>query len=120
MTRIRFLLDENMAHGVRDQLLYHKPTLVVLCIGDDTAPALGTPDPVLLDWLEENNYILVSRNRKTMPGHLKEHLEMGKHVPGILLIRRGILIGQLVEDLLLIWEASELTDYQDRIEYLPL
>jgi hypothetical protein len=45
---------------------------------------------------------------------------MSKHVPGILLIRRGISIGRLVEDLLLIWEASELTDYQDRIEYLPL
>lgn len=120
MTAIRYLLDENMSHGVRDQLLYHEPTLHVLCIGDDMAPALGTPDPVILDWLEKNGCILVSRNRKTMPGHLKEHLDMGKHTPGILLIRRGISIGRLVEDLLLIWGASELKDYQDRIEYLPL
>ena len=120
MTGIRYLLDENMSHGVRDQLLYHEPTLPVLCIGDDMAPALGTPDPLILDWLEKNDYILISRNRKTMPAHLKEYLDMGKHVPGILLIRRGISIGQLVEDLLLIWETSELKDYQDRIEYLPL
>lgn len=27
MTGIRYLLDENMSHGVRDQLLYHEPTL---------------------------------------------------------------------------------------------
>jgi hypothetical protein len=55
MTRIRFLLDENMSHGVRDQLLYHGPTLHVLCIGDDMAPALGTPDPLILYWLEKND-----------------------------------------------------------------
>jgi hypothetical protein len=60
------------------------------------------------------------KNRKTIPAHLKEHLEMDKHTPGILLIRRGISIKRLVEDLLLIWRTSELKDYQDRIEYLPL
>ena len=120
MTTIHYLLDENMPHSVRDQLLYHEPTLQVLCIGDDIAPSCGTPDPLLLDWIEKNDYILVSRNRKTMPVHLKEHLDRGKHVPGVLLIRRGISIGRLVEDLLLIWGASELKDYQDRIEYLPM
>jgi len=72
MARIRYLLDENMSHGVRDQLLYHEPTLRVLCIGDDMAPALGTPDPLILDWLEKNDYILISRNRKTMPAHLNQ------------------------------------------------
>jgi hypothetical protein len=55
-----------------------------------------------------------------MPAHLKEHLVLGKHVPGILLIRAGISIGQLVEDLLFIWETYELKDHQDCIEYLPL
>ena len=120
MNAIRYLLDENMPHSVRDQLLYHEPNLLILCVGDDMAPPLGTPDPVILDWIEQNGYILVSRNRKTIPAHLKEHLERGKHVPGVLLLRGRISIGRLVEDLLLIWGASELKDYKDHIEYLPL
>jgi hypothetical protein len=117
---IRYLLDENMPHGVRDQLLYHEPGMQVLCIGDDMAPPIGSPDPDILEWLEQFGYILVSRNRKTIPNHLKEHLEKGKHVPGIILLRRKISMGQLIEDLLLIRETSYFKDYQDHIEYLPL
>jgi len=117
---IRYLLDENMPHSVRDQLLYHEPTIQVLCVGDDKAPPCGSSDPAILEWIEQNGYILVSRNRKTIPNHLKEHLENGKHVPGIILLRRKISIGQLIEDLLLIQGTSSLKDYQDHIEYLPL
>lgn len=120
MTKIRYLLDENMPHAVRDQLLYHEQTLQVLCIGDDTAPPIGTLDPAILEWTEQNGYILVSRNRKTIPRHMEEHLENGGHVPGVLLLRRRIPVGQLVEDLLTIWSVSELKEYRDRIEYLPL
>ncbi|MCP5048623.1 MAG: hypothetical protein GY940_15745 [bacterium] len=74
MSDIRYLLDENMPHAVRDQLLYHEPTIEVLCIGDGIAPSIGTPDPVILEWMEENGYILVTRNRSTMPSHLPSQL----------------------------------------------
>lgn len=120
MSGIRFLLDENMPHGVRTQLLYHEPAIEVLCIGDLNAPEIGTPDPDILDWIEQDECILVSRNRKTMPDHLRDHLEKGGHIPGILLLRRRISLGQLVEDLLLIWKISDSDESRDRIEYLPL
>ncbi len=120
MNGVRYLLDENMAHAVRDQLLLREPRLDILCIGDDTAPPLGTPDPIILEWIEQKGYILISRNRRTIPGHLREHLTAGRHVPGILLLTRRHSLGQLLNDLLLIWNASEPGEYQDRIEYLPL
>ncbi len=92
----------------------------VLCIGDGIAPPLATPDPVILRWIEQNGYILVSRNRRTMPVHLQEHLAMDRHIPGILLLKRWCAIAQLLDDLLLIWEAAKPDEYRDRIEYLPL
>jgi len=117
---IRYLLDENLTHTVRDQLFRREPEMVVLCIGDEAAPPLGTPDSEILEWLEEHKYLLVSRNRRTMPAHLQVHLEKGRHVPGILLLRRGVTIGQVIEELLLIWHASEVQEYRDQIKYLPL
>jgi len=114
LTNIRYLLDENTPHAVRDQLLLREPEMQVLVVGDEMAPALGTPDPMILEWIERNGYILISRNRRTIPRHLREHLAAGHHVPGI------FLLGQLIEDLLLIWRASKPGEYQDRIEYLPL
>ena len=120
MTNIRYLLDENTPHAVRDQLLLREPEMQVLVIGDEKSPVLGAPDPVILKWIEQNGYILITRNRRTIPGHLREHLAAGHHVPGIFLLRRRFALGHLIEDLLLIWRASKPGEYQDRIEYLPL
>jgi len=120
LTGLRFLLDENMPHAVRDHLLLREPAIQVIAVGDVDAPALGTPDPDILVWLGVNGAVLVSRNRRTMPVHLRDHLAAGNHVPGILLIRRRYTWGQVIDDLYLIWDASTPDEYRDRIEYLPL
>lgn len=88
MSRIRYLLDEDTPHAIRDQLLRREPEMEVLAVGDEMAPAFGTPDPELLQWIEREGYVLVSRNRRTLPQHLQEHLEAGGHIPGIFLLRR--------------------------------
>jgi hypothetical protein len=119
-TTIRFLLDENISRSVRNQLLFHEPTMEVVCVGDQNALPYGTPDATILEWIEQTGYILVSRNRRTMPLHLKEHLTQGKHIPGMLLLKRRISTSELIEELLLIWHASEPNEYQDHIRYLPL
>jgi hypothetical protein len=120
LTVIRYLLDENISRTVRNQLLFHEPTIDVICIGDNNAPTYGTPDEEILDWIERTGYILVSRNRRTIPTHLKNHLAQGKRTPGILLLKKRISISELIEELLLIWSASAPDEYQDHIRYLPL
>lgn len=120
MSRVLYLLDENLPLRLKNQLIFHEPSVQVLIVGDPKGPPLGTSDPGILSWIEQNNHILVSRNRSTMPMHLKEHMDKGRHVPGILLIRKEILLGKLIEDLLLIRGASEPEEYRDQIVYLPL
>lgn len=109
-----------MPHAVRDQLLLRAPEIGLLLVGDEGAPALGTLDPTIPRWLEENEHILISRNRRSMPQHLREHMEAGGHVPGILVLRRRYALGQVIDDLISIWTASTLNEFRDRIEYLPL
>jgi hypothetical protein len=116
---IRYLFDENITYAVRDQLLRREPDMVVMCIGDQGAPTLGTPDEFILEWIEEHGYILVSRNRRTIPIHLQAHLDKGRHIPGILLLRRGVSIGQVIEELLMIWSASDMQEYRNQIKYVP-
>lgn len=120
MAGIRYLLDENIAPAVRSQLLLHAPNSEVIRVGDEAAPPYGTPDGRLLEWIEEQGYILVSSDRRTMPNHLHNHLAQGKYVPGILLLKRRVVVRELIADLILIWRASALSEYQDHIRYLPL
>ena len=78
----------------------------ILAARDDTARALGTLDPELLRWVEREDYISVSPGRRTLPQHLQEHLEAGGDVPGISLLRCRYCLCQILEDLILIWEAG--------------
>jgi hypothetical protein len=77
-------------------------------------------DPDLLIWCEEHNFVLVTNNRSTMPVHLADHLMAGRHVPGIIVIRRRAQIGKVREHFLALLGASFENEYRDRIVYLPL
>src|SRR2546429_4475372 len=47
------------------------------------APPLGTPDPDNLLWAEQHGRIIVTEDRRTMPVHLADHLQAGRHSPGV-------------------------------------
>ncbi len=55
-----------------------------------------------------------------MPIHLTDHIAEGRHVPGILILNPDLSIGQTLDELILIAEASFDDEYQDRIVHLPL
>ncbi len=117
---MRYLLDEHIAPSYRAQLLRAAPDLVVWLIGDPGAPPRGTLDPEILIWCEENGFILVTNNRRSMPRHLSDHLATGHHVPGILVITPAMSMGDLIDKLILIAGTSKDDEYQDLLLYLPL
>jgi hypothetical protein len=117
---IRYLLDEHIDPVYRTQLLRADPDLEVWIIGDPGAPPRGTLDPDILVWCEENDFVLVTNNRKSMPRHLRDHLILARHVPGILVVSLTMTMGQLIDELVLIAAASGIDEYHDMILYLPL
>ncbi len=116
----RFLLDEHVNRAIQRQLRRLDVRIEVLAVGDPGAPSAGTPDPALLVWLEKEGYILVTENRSTMPTHLADHYAAGRHVPGIFWLRPGAGLGAIIEELYLIWSASEADEYRDRTLFIPL
>ena len=117
---LRYLIDENLAPAFRTELMRRDRSLVVWMVGDPNAPPRGTSDPDILVWCEENGFVLVTNNRKTMPVHLADHLAAGRHVPGILTLDLSEGMARLLDELILIAGASRNDEYQDRIEYMPL
>ncbi len=67
-----------------------------------------------------HGFCLLTGNRRSMPGHLIDHLTAGRHVPGIFTIRHGARVGDVLETLLLLLYASLPEEYGDRILYIPL
>jgi hypothetical protein len=115
-----FLLDEHIPHAIARGLRNQESAIRVFVMGKPNSPAIGTPDPDLLSWIESHKCLLVTNNRSTMPVHLREHLTAGHHIPGILIIAKHFALRQILDELYLIWGASLLDEFKDRIVYLPL
>ena len=116
---LRYLLDEHIHHAYRLQLLRLDESLAVRKVGEPDAPPLGTLDPDLLIWCEENGFVLVTNNRKSMPRHITEHLANGRHIPGIFVINLERSISENSEALYLVAATSTSDEYRDRITYIP-
>lgn len=120
MSAVRILLDENVDTRLLAAVRRRSSSVEISQIGEPERPALGTKDPELLEWCEVNQYSLVTNNRRSMPGHLTDHLAAGRHVPGIFILSEDMSFGEIVDELLLIEGASEAEEYRDQLVYLPL
>lgn len=120
MSKVRYLLDENVNRAVQRQLSRLAEGIEVLAIGDPEAPPKGSSDPEILEWIERHGYILVTENRRTIPMHLREHWAKGRHVPGIFFLRPFASLSAIIEDLYLIWLVADAEEFVDQTIYLPL
>ena len=91
----------------------------ILCVGEPEAPENQSSDPSLLEFAETSERILVTYDKKTMPDHLKKHFGKGKHTMGVVLLRQGFPLSRYVEEITLIWQASEKLEWRDQTVFVP-
>lgn len=80
---------------------------------------IGAEDATVLPIAAESGRILVSHDRKTMPGHLARFVESHPS-PGVILVSRDLDIGAAIDDLLIIWAASDADEWRNQIGFIPL
>ena len=120
MSVVKYLLDENVDPLYRRELLRREPSMTVMKMGDFGALPEGSLDPEILDWCQANGFLPVTNNRTSMPVHMSDHIAMGHHAEGVLILSPNLIIGQTLDILVLIRGASELEEYQNQIVHLPL
>ncbi|MBX9258638.1 DUF5615 family PIN-like protein [Desmonostoc muscorum CCALA 125] len=116
---LKYLLDENVDKVYKRQFVQYNPTLIMWVIGDPGVPPRGTLDPEILCWCEEHDFILVANNPRTMPVHLVEHIAQRRNIPGIFILNDNLTIGQIINQLSIISQASFDGEYQNQIVNLP-
>jgi len=120
MSRCRFLVDEcvpsSLARGHRRRL----PDVSVLHVGDPESPRKGASDSELLEFCENQRRLLITADRSTMTDHVRTHVERGRHTWGVLMIGPNASLGQVLDDLCLVYEATEDTEWIDVLYYLPI
>ena len=75
-------------------------------------------DPEVLALAAGQQRVLVSHD--TMPAHFRKFRDGRKSSAGVFLVPQSLDVGTEIEELILIWSASEALEWENRLEWLPL
>jgi hypothetical protein len=85
----------------------------------EAAGLAGLPDLKVLERAAAEGRILVTHDQKTMPDHFARFVA-DQNSSGVLIVPQHLPLAVVVEELLLVWDATEAEEWTNRIAYLPL
>ena len=118
MSAVRYLFDEDFNGKIIRGLRRRAPELDTLTVRE--AGIGAALDPAVLEWSARESRLLVSHDHNTMRFYAEERLSAELPMPGLLLISQDYPLGQAIEDLALIGQATSTEEWQGLILFLPL
>jgi hypothetical protein len=116
--KVRFLADADLNKAIVSGVLRREPSLDFLAA--HAAGLRRMTDPEVLALAAGQERVLVSHDVGTMPAHFRAFTSAGKNSAGVLLVPQSLDVGAAIEDLLLVWLASEASEWGNRLVWLPL
>ena len=107
---MEFAADENFNNDLLRALLRHNPRLDIIRIQD--TEIAGASDPDMLGWLATQNRILLTHDVQTIPGYAYDRVKAGLPMPGVVEVDDELPIGEAVEQLLILIEATRDDEWQ--------
>lgn len=123
---LALLIDEDTRSGALwDAIERHnaenpEEPIDAIRVGDPGAPALGTLDPEVIAWAARAGRIVVSRDANTLIAEHVDFVDRGFETPGVLIVRKGHSIPELVEYLVLICNVGRPEEFACRSLFIPL
>ncbi len=114
---LRLLIDQDLDHDILRGLIRrisHLDAVSAFEIGMAKAT-----DAQLLIRAAQEVRIVVTHDRKTMPGHAADLMNRGKDIAGLFVVPRRMSLHQVIEDLELMITCSENDEWVNIIRYLP-
>ncbi len=111
---MRFLADENFDN----RILLRNPDFDVIRVQD--TEVYQADDPAVLAFAAHEGRILLTRDVNTMEGFAYDRIEAGLSMPGVIEIKQNVPIREVIDDLLMVAEASTAEEWENRVAYLPM
>ena len=115
--KIRFQADADLNAEIVAGVLRREPGIDFQTA--DEARLRGLLDPEVLALAAQENRILVTHDRRTMPRHFADYL-LHHSSSGVFIIAQNVNVRVAIEELLLIWTASESEEWRNLIVEIPL
>ncbi len=115
---LRFLADENLNSDIVRGLQRRRAELDIVRVQD--VGLYGAEDPDILAWAAREDRILLTHDVSTMTRFAYERVSAGEPMPGMFEVGRSVTIGRIIDDILLLADASEDGEWEGQVRYLPL
>jgi predicted nuclease of predicted toxin-antitoxin system len=115
--KVKFLADADFSQLVIRGLQRREPSIDFQFA--EEAELAGRPDIEVLEIAANSQRILVTHDRRTMPGAFGDFV-LRRQSPGVLILPQHLPVAIAIEELLLVWSASDAEDWINRISAVPL
>ena len=78
------------------------------------------PDSDVLEYAAQAGVIVVSHDVNTMRAAADARMKAGQDMAGLLFVHQRSPVAETIEDLILIWIASDAEEWMGEIRFLPL
>jgi Domain of unknown function (DUF5615) len=116
MTAIRFQADADLRQAIVTGTIRRQPTLDFRLANE--AGLEGIKDPEVLAIAARDGRVLVSHDRKTMPTEFGQFIT-SKTSSGVLILSQTLPIGEAIDAIILLWEASTTEEWINQIMTFP-
>ena len=118
MSRPAFLADHDFNEAVLEGVLRVEPSVQITRLRE--VGLGGATDVAVLAWAAQRDLIVLSHDVNTMSGDAMERIHRGQPITGLLLVRQQPLaLRGIIDNLVLIWSASEAEEWHDKVSFLP-
>lgn len=114
---MKFLADENFNNDILRGVWRRIPDADFIRVQDTTIA--GAEDPIVLEYAVTYGYILLTHDVNTMRGFYYDRINNSLPVPGVFLVHKQTPVGRVVDELELIILASEESEWDGKILYVP-
>src|SRR6476620_1658751 len=101
---VRLAADQNFDNDIVRGLQRRKPDLDIVRVQD--IGLSRAPDPIILEWAARENRVLLTHDVRTMRKYAYERVAASQPMPGICAVKRLMPLGDAIEDILILVEAS--------------
>ena len=116
--RPKFIADADLRHAIVLGVRLREPFLDFLTARE--GGTIGLSDRAVLAMHARERRLLVSSDCNTMVGHFYALVAAGTSCPGLIIVPQDVSDGDAIEDLVMIWAASDPDEHTNQVIWLPI
>lgn len=115
---LRYAADENFNNDIVRGMHRRAEHLDMMRIQD--AGLSGADDPAVLAWCAKEGRVLLSHDARTLTRFAYQRVAEGLPMPGVFAVGRHLAPARVIDDLVVLAEASHEGEWAGQVRYLPI